>query len=139
MMTDAFLQINWLAVLAATVANFVLGGLWFGALFARTYARVLGIEDRAPARPAPIFLVGPLLCGAVTIVTTAFLLRLLGIADLGGALALGAVVGIGYLGAMTVNIAINPLFPRPLRYALLNVPMFVLGSLMASAILVALG
>ena len=51
---------------------------------------------------------------------------------------MGAVVGFGYLAAMTVNIAINPLFPRPFRYALISAPMFVLGSLMSSVVLVAL-
>ena len=137
-MLSAFSQINWLAVLAATVAHFVLGGVWFGVLFAKPYARALGIEDRPPSKPGPIFLLGPLLCGAVIIVTTAFLLRALGITEYGTALALGAIVGVGYLGAMVVNIAINPLFPRPLAYAIVNVPMFVIGSLMSSAILVAL-
>jgi hypothetical protein len=39
---------------------------------------------------------------------------------------------------MTLNIAINPLFPRPFHYAAINAPFFVLGSLLASAILVAL-
>ena len=137
-MIATFSQINWLAVLAATIAHFVLGGAWFAALFARPYARALGIADRPAQTPGPIFMVGPLLCGALTIVTTAFLLRALGIADYGHALALGAIVGIGYLGAMTVNIAINPLFPRPLFYALINVPMFVIGSLMSCVILTAM-
>lgn len=137
-MLSSFSQINWLAVAAATVAHFVLGGVWFGALFAKPYARALGIEDRPPSKPTPIFLIGPLLCGAVIIITTAFLLQALSISDYGNALALGAIVGVGYLGAVVVNIAINPLFPRPLAYAIVNVPMFVIGSIMTSIILVAL-
>ena len=54
------------------------------------------------------------------------------------ALTLGAIVGVVYLGAMTMNIAINPLFPRPFRYALINVPMFLIGSLITCVILVSL-
>lgn len=138
-MLAAFSQINWLAVAAAIVANFVLGGVWYAVLFARPYARALGIDDRPPAKMTPIFIIGPLGCGAMTITTTAFLLRALGITDYAHALLLGAIIGIGYLGAMTVNIAINPLFPRPLQYALVNAPMFLIGSLMASAILVGMG
>lgn len=137
-MTSAFPHINWLAVLAATIAQFVLGGVWFAALFGKAYARALGVGDLPPSRPTPLFLIGPLICGGVTIITTALLLSALAIDDLGEALTLGAIVGVGYLGAMTVNIAINPLFPRPLRYALINVPFFVIGSLMSTAILVAL-
>lgn len=137
-MISSLLHINWLAVLAATIAHFVLGGVWFAGLFAKPYARALGIEDRPATKPTPIFLLGPLLCGALTIATTAFLLRALDISDYGSALALGGIVWVGYLGAMTVNIAINPLFPRPIAYALVNVPMFVIGSLMSSVILMAL-
>lgn len=50
-MPTAISQINWLAVLAATVAHFFLGGIWFGLLFAKPYARPLGIEDRPPRSP----------------------------------------------------------------------------------------
>lgn len=138
-MTDAIAHVNWLAVLVASITHFVLGGIWFAALFAQPYARALGIADRPPQKPGVLFLVGPLVCGAVTIATTAVLLRALGITGYGDALALGALVGVGYLGAMTLNIAINPLFPHPFRYATINAPLFLLGSMMASAILTAMG
>lgn len=137
-MYAAFSQINWIAVVVATVAHFILGGVWFAALFGKAYAKALGIDGRPPQKPGPIFMIGPLLCGALTIVTTAFLLRALVITGYADALTLGAIVGIGYLGAMTMNIAINPLFPRPFFYALINIPMFLIGSLMACAILVSM-
>lgn len=137
-MLAAFSQINWLAILVATVAHFMLGGIWFAALFGKHYARALGIADRPPQKPGLIFMAGPFVCGAITIVTTAVLLRALAITDYGNALTLGAIVGLGYLGAMTVNIAINPLFPRPFFYAAINVPMFFIGSLMTCAILTAM-
>ena len=100
-MLEAFSQINWLAVLAATAAHFILGGVWFAALFGKQYAQALGIADRPPQKPAPIFFVGPLVCSAVTIATTAFLLKALGVTNYGDALALGAIVGLGFLGAAT--------------------------------------
>lgn len=138
-MIEGLLHLNWLAVLAASVAHFTFGGVWFAGLFRKPYARALGIADLPPQKPAPLFLLGPFLCGAITIATTAVLLRATGITTYGEGLALGALVGVGYLAAMTTNIAINPLFPRPFLYALVNAPMFVIGSLMASAILVAMG
>lgn len=137
-MIDALSHVNWLAVLAASVAQFVLGGIWFMVLVGKPYAAALGIEGRPPQKPGALFLVGPFLCGAVIIATTAALLRALGITTYGDALALGAVVALGYLVPMTVTIAINPLFPRPLYYALVNAPFFVVGSLMACAILTAM-
>lgn len=137
-MTDVFLNLNWLAILAATGAHFVLGGVWYLVLFGKAYAAALGVDDRPQQPPGALFIVGPLLCSAVTITTTAMLLRGLHITTYGDALALGAIVGVGYLGAMTVNIAINPLFPHPFRYALINAPMFLVGSLLSCAMLVGL-
>lgn len=137
-MIASFAQINWLAVLVATMANFILGCVWFAALFRKQYAQALGIAGRPPQKPGPLFIAGPLLCGALIVATTAFLLRALAITDYAGALALGAIVGSGYLGATTMNIAINPLFPRPFHYALLNVPFFLIGSLVSCVILTAM-
>lgn len=37
-------DINWLAVLAATVAGFALGGLWYGPLFGRPWMLSIGMD-----------------------------------------------------------------------------------------------
>ncbi|MDP3377391.1 MAG: DUF1761 domain-containing protein [Brevundimonas sp.] len=135
-MLNALLSINWLAVLAASVLNFLLGGVWFMVLFKRQYAVALELDDAPDQKPGLLFIVGPFLCGLVTIATTAFLLRLLSISDLTDGLILGAIVGLGFIGATTVNIAINPKFPRPFFYSAINVPYFLIASLIASAVLV---
>ena len=47
-------QINWLAVLAAAVAAFLLGGLWFSpALFARQWVAALGKKPEEMGMPGP--------------------------------------------------------------------------------------
>ena len=137
-MTNFFSNFHGLAVLAASIAHFFLGAVWFVALFGKHYAAAMGIADRPPQKPTPLMLAGPFVCSALTIATTSVLMGALGIHSYGDALLLGLVVGVGYLGAMTLNIAINPLFPRPFYYALINVPMFVIGSMMSCAILVAM-
>lgn len=137
-MNEAVSQVPWLAVLAASIAHFALGGLWYMVLFSEPYARSLGIAGRPPQKPSPMLVIGPFLCSVLTISTTALLLRALRLSGYGDAFLLGLVVGVGYLAPMTVTIAINPLFPRPLQYALVNAPMFVLGSLLSCAILVAM-
>ncbi len=137
MMTIHLSNLNWLAIGIATIAHLILGGLWYTLLFRKCYARVMGLDEwpaKAPAR----FIVGPFVCGFVSIVTSAILLRALGIDSQGGALILGTLVGVGYIGATTANIAINPLFPHPYAYAFFTVPMFLIGSVMSCAILVAL-
>jgi len=135
-MLNALLSINWLAVLAASVLNFLLGGVWFMVLFKRQYAVALKLEDAPDQKPGLLFILGPFLCGLVTIFTTGFLFRLLSITEMTDGLILGTVVGLGFIGATTVNIAINPKFPNPFFYSAINVPYFLLGSLIASAVLV---
>lgn len=49
-------DIHWLAVLAAAVSAFALGGLWYGPLFLKPWSRAAGIDpDAAPGHPARVF------------------------------------------------------------------------------------
>lgn len=134
-MFDVLTQLNWLAVLAAFVAWAVIGGVYFGAVIAKPYAIALGRQDEPAAKPAAITFVGPMIAGLVMVVTSAVLLRALGVGTFADAILFGLIVGVGYLAAMTVTIAINPNFPRPLLYAAINAPGFVLSSVVASLIL----
>lgn len=54
-----FDQVNWLAVLAAAVASFVIGFLWYGPLFGKRWMALLGkrAEDMAGTPLAPILVV----------------------------------------------------------------------------------
>lgn len=55
-MTMPQIDFNWLAVIAAAVSAFVLGGIWYGPLFKRAWCREAGIDpDSAPPHPARIF------------------------------------------------------------------------------------
>lgn len=129
-------EINVLAVLTALVPSFILGGIWFGVVVAKLYAVALGREALPPQKPGPLFIIGPVICNLFAIITSAILLRLLQIESIEGALAFGALVGIGYILSTCMNIAINPNFPRPFMYTLINAPYFILSSLMTSVILV---
>ncbi|WP_187278218.1 DUF1761 family protein [Methylobacterium sp. WL7] len=137
-MIEALSHVNWLAVGVASVAHFILGAACFVGLVGKHYPVVLGIADRPQEKPGLLSFAGPFACTAVTVATSAILLRALGITTYGDAFVLGALVGFGYLVPMTLNIAINPLFPRPFAYTALNAPFFVVGSLMSCTILEAL-
>jgi hypothetical protein len=39
------MEINWLAVFAAAASSFVLGGLWYSALFAKQWQTAAGVTD----------------------------------------------------------------------------------------------
>jgi len=135
MIFNAFAQISLWGILAASAFGFVFGGLYFGALVPRYYAIALGREALPAARPDALTILGPFLCNVVMIVTTAAIMHMIGIASLTDALSLGLVIGVGYLLAMCMTIAINPNFPRPFFYTMVNAPYFLISSLVTTALL----
>jgi hypothetical protein len=137
-MLDAITRINWIAVVAATVATTVVGGLWFTVLFGKPYAAALGREYDPKAKPGPIFIVGPLACSLITTFTSALLMKALNLSTVGEGLTFGAVIGFGYIVTTMTNTAINPNMPHPFRYSAVSGPFFFLTSLVTSLILVTL-
>jgi Protein of unknown function (DUF1761) len=133
----AFGSINWLAVLLAAVVYTALGALWFTLLFGDQYAAALGRTE--PPRPTgALFVAGPAACTLVVTLTTALLMAALGIDTIGDAVLVALVVGVGYLVANTVNIAINPNMPRPLYYGLVTGSYHLVGIVVAGLVLGAL-
>jgi hypothetical protein len=102
-------DINWLAVVAAAAASFLLGGLWYSPiLFARAWQREAGLGDTAPRGRGPALIFGG-----------AFLLSLIAAAVfalfLGPRPALGFAVGAGASAGLcwvTTSFGINYLFER---------------------------
>jgi len=134
-MLNVLSDLNWLAVIASTIVFAVLGGLYFTAIVGKPYKVALGNEDRELPKPGAIFIVGPLIASLFVVITTAILLRALEITTIGDGIVFGLVVSIGYLVAQTLTIAINPNFPRPLLYTLINAPYFIVCTVAASVIL----
>ena len=137
-MLSAISNINWWGVFLAALASSVLGGVWFAAVFAKPYAAALGRQNMPKEKPAPLFFVGPFVCGLIVVIASALLIEALDIRTVALAIEFGLVVGVGYLAATTVNTAINPNFPRPLYYGAISSGYFVLTSIVASVILVAM-
>lgn len=133
------ININWIAVVAAFLAYFILGALWFTALFAKQYRTSLGRENEQPGKPAPIFIIGPAICSLVITIATAVLMSWLVIRTYSEAVQLGLLVGVGFLFANTLNIAINPNMPRPIYYGVITGAYHITGILIVSIILNAMG
>jgi hypothetical protein len=85
-----------------------------------------------------LFIAGPAVCTLVVTLTTALLIAALRVDTLGDALLVALVVGVGYLVANTVNIAINPNMPRPLYYGLVTGSYHLVGIVAAGLVLGAL-
>jgi len=138
-MIQAISTLNWFGVLLAFVPYFLLGALWFTVLFKKPYALALGRENEQSQNVAPIFIVGPALCTLVITVASALLMNALAIDSYQGALLFALIVGIGYLVANTVNIAINPNIPRPLLYGAISGAYHLVGMVIVSLIVVFMG
>lgn len=137
-MFDVLSDINLFAVLIAVVVSGALGGLYYAVIIAKPYLVALGIEDGAPLERAPVDNFGPIVCTLVATITSAVLIEALDITKAADGFVFGLIVGVGYLASMTFQIAINPLFPRPLYYGLLNAPFFIVTSVVSSLIYVAI-
>ena len=96
------LEINWLAVLAATVAHQALGALWYGLLFRDTWLRTMGMTPEDVQREGPG---GEMALGAVasllSAIALAVILTLAPDPSTGDGIAVGAVAGVGFVAAAT--------------------------------------
>lgn len=136
-MISSFSAISWLGVGIAFLAYTVLGALWFTLLFKQPYKRSLGKEHVPDEKPAPIFFIGPMVCSFVITLASALLMEALEITSFATAIEFALIVGVGYLFANTVNIAINPNIPRPIFYGLISGMFHLTGILMVCCIIVA--
>jgi len=131
-------DLSWTGFALASVASIVLAGVWFGAVIAKPYLVALGRADGPAPEADLVRQAGPVLCLMPLVLTSTWLIEVLDVTTPGDAVAFGLLVGIGYLTAMTFQIALNPNFPRPLYYGLLNAPFFVLSSVVTAAIVTAM-
>jgi hypothetical protein len=109
--------VNWLAVIAAAISMFVIGGIWYSVLFQKQWMAANGFTDEDMKRGSPAMIFG-----------VAFVLSLLMAANLAffvsGVPDLGAVVGYSVaagLGWAAFALSVVALFERrPLTYHLIN-------------------
>lgn len=118
-MISQLANFNWLSVAIAFVLYCVLGGLWFTVFFTKPYKASLGKANETLPN-APIFIVGPMICTLAITLTSAILIYALNITTVSGAFELSLLVGIGFLTANTINIAINPNIPHPIQYGIIS-------------------
>ncbi|WP_083347472.1 DUF1761 domain-containing protein [Rhizobium sp. LCM 4573] len=135
MIFSVFTQISVWGVLVAAAIGFVFGSVYYGVLVPKYYALALGRETMPANQPDLLTIFGPFVCNIVMIVTTAAILHTIGISSLADALSFGLVIGVGYLLPMCMTTAINPNFPRPFYYTIVNAPYFLGNSLVTSSLL----
>lgn len=104
--------------------------------FKKQYAISLGKENQLPQKPAPIFIIGPAICSLVITIATALLMHVINVIMVSKALEFSFIIGIGFLVANTINIAINPNMPRPIHYGIISGFYHLTGIILVCFILV---
>jgi Protein of unknown function (DUF1761) len=112
---DTLGDVNWLAVIVATIAFFALGAVWYAPpVFGRAWQRASGIVVPEGERPGAAFYIGPLLTCFLSTVATAMLALATATDTFAEAIVLGLVAGIGYAAAVAfVGGIFDPHKPQP--------------------------
>jgi hypothetical protein len=133
---DVLGELNWLAVIVATVVYFALGGLWYAPpVFGNVWMRAAGIQMPEGQRPGPGIYLTPLIAYFVAVIATAMLAAATGSDTVGEGIVLGLVVGVGYA---VVGAAVEATFgnrPQPSTWFLITASYNLLG-LVISAVIV---
>jgi hypothetical protein len=101
-------ELNWLAIAVAGFTTFMLGGVWYTALFGKAWQTAHGFSDetvkqvRAQMSPAKFF-GGMFLCYLIVSLGLAILLQWSGVHTLVGGAMLGAIVGLLIVGPIVLT------------------------------------
>lgn len=127
-------QVNWLGVLAAAIANFVIGGLWYSPLlFGNAWMRANGFDEAHLKRGSPAVIFG--VAFLFSLIMAANLAFFLSAPETTLAFALGASLAAG-LGWAALGLGIVALFERrPWAYLLINGGYLTVAFLVMGAIL----
>jgi len=132
---DTLGDLNWLAVAAATVAYFALGGIWYArAVFGKAWMKAGGVEIPEGQQPGPAFYIVPLIANFLAVLATAMVARSTASTTFGDAIVLGIVLSVGFAVALTLLGAIFDNKPQPGVWFAINSAYHVVGLLIVAVI-----
>lgn len=107
MIFDFFGDLNWLAVVVATIAWFAFSALWYSLPpLSKAWQKASGVDMTAEGPPLAVLFVPTLIGYFVTTVVIALIAKGIGAADAVDGIVLGAVLGVGFgvVGALVTQI-----------------------------------
>ena len=135
MNTDIFSQINWLAVLVAALAYFLLGAIWYSFLFRNSWIRLSGVNVNDPNAKKGI--AGVMITSFILIIVTCvglavFISRIGSLGWMTG-LKVGLIAGVCFCATAICNSYLYE--KRPLGLYLINSFYNIVGCVIAGIIL----
>lgn len=107
MILDAFGELNWLAIIVATVAWFAFSAIWYSIPpLSKAWAEAAGVDTSGDGPPLALLFIPTLIGYFVTTVVIALVARGIGAESAGDAVILGVVLGIGFgmVGALVSQV-----------------------------------
>jgi membrane associated rhomboid family serine protease len=118
---EALSDVNYLAVLVAAVAYFVLGAVWYAnPIIAKAWQRAGGIEVSEDQGPNPAVFGATFVCYFVAGLATAMLVVATGTDSAAEGAVLGLVVGVGYAVTASAVSTIYDRKPEPFAWFWIN-------------------
>ncbi len=114
-------QVNWLAVLVAGVAAFVVGGVWYGALFAKAWMNIHSYSADDPKFKKGVAMTygGWFVLELIMALVIAILAINLSIADIGAGAMLGGALWIGV--AVPFQLSDHLAHKRPMQAGIIDI------------------
>lgn len=132
-----WLGLNWLAILCAGVAYWVLGFVWYSLLFGKIWAaEQTRYRGGLPSAGAPMGpkLISTFVSNLIAAAAMAYLFKRTGIADVDHALRLAAAVGIGFAGTVVTIISVWE--SKPTKIWFIDASFYFAGAILMAMILV---
>ena len=137
MTSELFSNFNWLAVLVATLAYFILGAIWYSkALFGSKWAKLVAIkmDDANKGKGLGQMLAASFLLTLITCIAMVLLVNRMDLTVLNSAFKLGAITGLCFA---TTAVSISFIYEsRPLGLYFIDCGYHVVGQIVAAVVLV---
>ncbi len=107
MIFDFFGDLNWLAIVVATIAWFAFSAIWYSIPpLSQAWAKAAGVDTSGDGPPLALLFIPTLIGYFVTTVVIGLLVAGIGADGLGDGIALGVVLGIGFgmVGALVSQV-----------------------------------
>lgn len=107
MIVDLFSELNWLAVVVATLAWFAFSAIWYSVPpLSQAWARAAKVDTSADGPPLALLFIPTLIGYFVTTVVIGLLVAGIGADTLADGIVLGAVLGVGFgmVGALVSQV-----------------------------------
>jgi hypothetical protein len=134
MNTDLFSQINWLAVLVASLAYFFLGAIWYSALFRNAWIKATGIVMNDDARKGiAAIMIASFITVVITCAGLAFFITRFRMGNWMTGCKVGLIAGICFSAATICNSYLYE--KRPIALSAINSLYNIVGCVIAGIII----